>query len=101
MITLDDYVIDTLLPDLVAHDRRPATFLVYLWMAAAAQRHKNAPVTISYSNLAEAIGISKSSAQAAVSWLVRRKLLSVSKQTVTATPRYTVHSPWREGHRRG
>jgi hypothetical protein len=36
-----------------------------------------------------------SSAQAAVSWLIRRKLLVASKKTVTATPSYKVLSPWR------
>ena len=34
MATLDDYVIDVLLRDLVGHDRRPVSFLVYLWLAA-------------------------------------------------------------------
>jgi hypothetical protein len=36
-----------------------------------------------------------------VSWLVRRKLLAASKENATATPRYTVLSPWRDGARRG
>ena len=31
---IDDYVTDTLLRDLVGHDRRPVSFLVYLWLAA-------------------------------------------------------------------
>ena len=35
-----------------------------------------------------------------VSWLVRRKLLAVSKRTVTATPCYTVLSPWRDHAKR-
>jgi hypothetical protein len=29
-VEVDAYVIDTLLPDLVGHDRRPSAFLVYL-----------------------------------------------------------------------
>jgi hypothetical protein len=97
MISLDDYVVDVLMRDLVGHDRRPVGFLVYLWLAA--EQRKKAPVQISYQDLAENIGVSKSSAQAAVGWLVRRKLLAVSKQTVTATPRYIVLTPWRD--RRG
>ena len=32
--------------------------------------------------------------QSAVSWLIRRKLLAVSKESVAETPRYTVLSPW-------
>jgi len=51
---------------------------------------------VSYQELAESIGISKSSAQAAVSWLVRRKLLAVGKENATAIPRYTVRRPWRD-----
>ena len=29
---LDPYVVDTLMPDLVGHDRRPSAFLVYLYL---------------------------------------------------------------------
>jgi hypothetical protein len=100
MLALDDYVTDVLMRDLVGHDRRPVSFLVYLWLAAE-QRRRNAAVPISYRELAECIGVSKSSVQAAVSWLVRRKLLTASKENATATPRYTVLSPWRDGARRG
>jgi hypothetical protein len=104
MFKLDPYLTDVLLRDLVGHDRRPASFLVYIWFTAeqqkyaqqkyAQQRHTSA-VTISYQELAESIGISKSSAQSAVAWLVRRKLLAVTKTTVTATPTYKVLTPWR------
>jgi hypothetical protein len=92
---LDDYVTDVLMRDLVGHDRRPVSFLVYLWLAAAAQRQKAAPVQVSYQELAESIGVSKSSVQAAVGWLVRRKLLASSKQSATATPCYAVLAPWK------
>lgn len=94
MITIDNYVSDVLLRDLVGHDRRPVSFLVYLWMTAEEQKRKGA-VQISYRELAESIGVSKSSVQAAVAWLVRRKLLAVAKARVTATPRYAVLRPWK------
>ena len=101
MSAFDDYVTDVLMRDLVGHDRRPVSFLVYLWLAAE-QRRRNGMVQVSYQELAECVGVSKSSAQAAVSWLVRRKLLAVNKESVTATPRYTVLSPWRNvAHRIG
>ena len=90
---LDSYVTDVLMRDLVGHDRRPASFLVYLWLAAEQQRRGSA-VDISYQELAESIGISKSSAQSAVGWLLRRRLLAVTKANVTATPSYRVQSPW-------
>jgi hypothetical protein len=94
MYKLDPYITDILLRDLVGHDRRPASFLVYIWLIAEQQRSA-APVSISYQGLAESIGISKSSAQSAVAWLVRRKLLAVTKTTVTATPEYKALTPWR------
>jgi hypothetical protein len=94
MATIDDYVTDVLMRDLVGHDKRPASFLVYLWLSAEHERRGEA-VQISYRELAEAIGVSKTSAQTAVTWLVRRKLLSVKKTSVTATPCYTVERPWR------
>jgi hypothetical protein len=96
MISLDDYVIDVLLRDLVGHDRRPVCFLVYVWLAAESGR-RGGVVEISYRELAESIGVSKSSVQGAVSWLVRRKLVAVRKTSVTATPCYSVLSPWRKG----
>ena len=94
MISLDDYVVDTLMRDLVGHDRHPVAFFVYLWLTAEQQGRRGA-VEISYRELAECIGVSKSSAQSAVSRLLRRKLLASSKATVTAKPRYTVLTPWK------
>ena len=93
MISLDDYVIDVLMRDLIGHDRRPVAFLVYLWLAAE-QKRRGAPVKISYQDLAESMGVSKSSVQAGIAWLVRRKLLTASKQNATATPVYSVLTPW-------
>jgi hypothetical protein len=98
MPSFDDYVIEVLMRDLVGHDRKPTSFLLYLWLAAE-QARRNKPVQISYVEMAESVGISKSSAQAAVSWLVRRKLLSVDKDNVTATPCYTVLQPWKTSSR--
>jgi protein-disulfide isomerase-like protein with CxxC motif len=115
MYELDPYLTDILLRDLVGHDRRPAAFLVYLWLTAEQQKHaqqkksaqqkyaqqgRASAVSISYQDLAESIGISKSSAQSAVAWLIRRKLLASTKATVTATPEYKVLTPWQREHRR-
>jgi hypothetical protein len=97
MLTLDDYVVNVLMRDLVGHDRRPASFLVYLWLAAEQQRQQGQAVTISYQQLAESVGISKSSAQAAAGWLARRKLIAVTKPSFTATPSYAVQRPWAPG----
>jgi len=96
---IDDYVTDVLLRDLVGHDRRPVSFFIYIWLAAQQSRRNGEAVQISYSDIAENTGVSKSSVQSAVSWLVRRKLVAVSKDNVTATPRYVVLSPWRDQRR--
>ena len=105
MISLDDYVIDVLMRDLVGHDRRVVSFLVYLWFTGeqGKEQRKGNVVEASYRQIAECIGVSKSSAQAAVAWLVKRKLLASTKKTVTATPCYKVLAPWRdyEGRSRG
>jgi hypothetical protein len=100
MPVLDDYVTDILMRDLVGHDRKPVSFLVYLWLAAE-ERRRNSVVQISYQELAESIGVSKSSAQSAVRWLIRRKLLAASKENANVnTALHSAeavegHSAWR------
>jgi hypothetical protein len=99
VIPIDDYVTDVLMRDLVGHDRRPVSFLVYLWLAAG-QARTGQPMQVSFQELAESVGVSKSAAQAAVRWLIRRKLLAASKANATAIPSYTVMSPWKDAARR-
>jgi len=99
MTTFDDYVTDVLMRDLVGHDRKPVSFLVYLWLTAEQARSRT-QVSASYQHVAESVGISKSSAQSAIQWLLKRKLLSVERESVTATPAYTVRTPWRETEKR-
>jgi len=95
MPQIDEYVTDVLMRDLVGHDRKPVAFLVYLWLGAESQR-RSSEVRVSYQEVAESVGISKSSAQSAIKWLLRRKLVSVEKDTVTATPVYKVCTPGRK-----
>jgi hypothetical protein len=99
MPAIDSYVTDVLMRDLVGHDHRPVSFLVYLWLVVE-QQTVGEPVQVSYQELAESIGVSKSAAQSAVSWLLRRRLLAASKANATATPRYTVLCPWSDPARR-
>jgi len=93
-IKLDDYIVDTLLRDLTGHDHKPAAFLVYLWLTGEQVRRKGS-VAISYQELAENTGLSRSSTQSSVRWLLGRKLLTVTKANATAVPCYTVEFPWR------
>ena len=95
MVSVDDYIVDVLMRDLVAHDRRPVAFFAYLWLVKEQQQQHGRPVRVSYRDMAESIGVSKSSAQTAISWLVRRRLLAVTKENSTAIPCYTVLRPWK------
>ena len=91
---VDAYVVETLMPDLVLHDRQPSAFLVYLylWYRSAG---RGAGVRVSHQDMVNATGLSKSSVQGAVRTLVRRRLLRASRDGVTAVPAYTVMRPWR------
>jgi len=91
---LDDYVVETLLPDLVGHDRSPSSFIVYvkLWHAAGGAGRR---IPASLSTLAADTGLSKSSVQAALRRLKKRNFLSSSRSSATAVPVYTVLAPWR------
>ncbi|MEO8897058.1 MAG: helix-turn-helix domain-containing protein [Rhizomicrobium sp.] len=91
---LDDYIVETLLPDLVGHDRAPSAFLVFLklWhMAGGPGRGVHA----SLSTLAVETGLSKSSVQAALRHLRRRSCITSGRGSPTAVPVHTVHAPWR------
>lgn len=98
MLSFEEYVVEVLMRDLVGHDRKPVCFLVYLWLAAEEQK-RGRSVQISYQDLAESVGVSKSSAQSAVAWLARRKLLEMTKETATATPTYKALTPWKRDAR--
>lgn len=93
-LSLDLYIHSTLMRDLVGHDHSPAAFLLYLWIALEQQR-QGSPVQASYAQLAEETGLSRSTAQAGIAWLLARELLSVQRASITATPVYTALTPWR------
>lgn len=94
-IAIDVYVLDTLMRDLVGHDRRPSAFLVYLYLWRATHGHGGAGAQIALLDIAQDIGLSKRSVQEALSWLSKRKLVTVARQSITAVPVYTVLRPWR------
>ena len=78
--TLDAYVLDALMRDLVGHDHRASAFLVYLAGTAASQE---ATTRISHAQLSERTGLSKRSVQDAVLHLVDRNLLRVTSRGAT------------------
>jgi hypothetical protein len=93
-VTLDSYVLDTLMPDLVGHDRHPAAFVVYLALWHRTHDARNREVAMSLRELTEATGLSKRAVQVAVRRLARRKLLTVERAGVTSIPVYGVSRPW-------
>jgi Helix-turn-helix domain len=92
-LSLDRYVVETLLPDLVAHDRRPSAFLVYLVICAA----PGGRIALSHSALAERVGVSRRAAQSAVAHLARRGLVEIRRRGPTETSEYRALAPWTRG----
>jgi hypothetical protein len=91
-IPLDDYIIDTLMPDLVGHDRQPAAFLVFLFLWR--NTLGRARTGMSLRQIAEGTGLSKRSVQSGLSRLAKRSLISVRRESITAIPEYSVHRTW-------
>lgn len=94
-IEIDSYVIDVLMRDLVGHDRTPAAFVVYLYLAARTEREMTHGIAASLGKIAAATGLSKTAVQGAVAHLKRRELIAVSKQSETSTPVYSLKRHWR------
>ncbi|HEY2035134.1 MAG TPA: helix-turn-helix domain-containing protein [Rhizomicrobium sp.] len=91
---LDAYVVETLMPDLIGHDRAPSAFIVYvkLWHDAGGPGRR---FEVSLSTLAVETGLSKSSVQAALRRLRKRGYLATKRTSPTAIPVHTVQAPWR------
>ena len=94
-ISFDPYVLASLMPDLVGHDRSPSAYLLYLalWRLAGAPAAWS--VAASLQRLSSETGMSKTAVQRAVIHLRRRRLISTTRENATAAPRYTVLTPWR------
>ncbi len=95
-LAFDPYAIDILMRDLVGHDRAPSAFLVYLCLAAKAQRRRGGPVEASLQMIADATGLSKSSVSTALAHLRRRRLIETARSGATAIPRHKILMPWRQ-----
>src|SRR5262245_17079034 len=90
----DAYLVETLMPDLVGHDRQPSAFLVYLYLAHQAGRARARSVTASLHTIATDTGLSKSAVQRGLRTLAHRRLVRVEKASRTAVPAYVVLRPW-------
>ena len=89
---LDRYVLDTLMRDLVGHDRRASAFLIYLCLTAADQAGR---ATLSHAQLAERTGLSRRAVQDGVAHLQRRALVTSKRAGTTEIATYQPQMPWR------
>jgi hypothetical protein len=91
-LTLDTHILDGLMADLVGHDRRPSSFVLYLALTRLCARSGSASKSLQ--DLATASGLSKTAVQRAVRHLAQRKLLQVTRGGAVDIPRYRVLKPW-------
>src|SRR4030095_13805756 len=93
-IEVDEYVLDTLMADLVGHDRQPSAFLVYLYLWRHTRGVGEATAQVSLFDVSMGTGLSKRSVQEELQWLSKVRLLSVQRAGITAVPVYTIKRPW-------
>lgn len=93
-ISVDEYVIDVLLPDLTGHDHAPTAFLVYIVLWTALYRAEQKRIALSLQNLSQGTGLSKSGVQSAIQLLKRRGLIKVFRSRPTAIPEYELVRHW-------
>lgn len=94
-VEVDAYVFDTLMRDLIGHDRAASAFVVYLHLWRTSLGVGEPSVRASLRDIAEATGLSKRGIQEALSILSRRQLVGIARQSITDVPVYTVKRPWK------
>jgi hypothetical protein len=94
-VAIDEYILESLMRDLVGHDRQPSAFLVYLFLWHETHGKKKQTVQLALIDIAENVGLSKRGVQDALGHLAKRKLIAVERESITAVPVYTVLRPWR------
>src|SRR5262249_60489072 len=85
-IGVDQYVFDTLMPDLVGHDHSPSAFLVYLFLWSQLFRTEEKRIAVSLQQMAEGTGLSKSAVQAGMRNLQRRNLVAGTRRSRARHP---------------
>jgi hypothetical protein len=93
-LQVDSYVLDTLMADLVGHDRQPSAFLVYLFLWNQTHGKGEDTAQVSLLDISTGTGLSKRSVQEALRLLSKRRLLSIQREGITAIPVYRVLRPW-------
>ena len=99
-VGIDVYLVESLLPDLVGHDRQPSAFIVYLYLWWRSGGRPGRATTVSLQQIAADTGLSKSAVQQALRTLKRRRLVAADRERSTSVPEYRVQAPWRRkpGH---
>src|SRR5690348_11598192 len=82
----DASVIDTLMHDLVGHDRSPSAFIVYLLLWRRSLGMDQPAAQTSLREIAEGTGLSKRGVQEALRVLAKRRLVSIARRTITDIP---------------
>ena len=93
-VRIDRYVIETLMRDLVGHDRQTSAYLVYLFLWCETHGRTHATAQMALIEIADGVGLSKRGVQHALGHLGKRKLIAVQREGITAVPVYTVLRPW-------
>jgi len=96
ILRLDLYVVETLMADLVGHDKKPSSFVVYLYLWSRCSVMRSRKAQASHQQIADNTGLSKSAVQLSIRHLLRRCLLKSELPFPTATPSYSVLRPWRQ-----
>ena len=93
-LNVDAYVLDSLMPDLVGHDRKASAFVVYLFLWRKTRGGARSAV-LSHRMVADGTGLAKRSAQAALERLVARELIQIRRAGPTAAATVTLSCHWR------
>jgi hypothetical protein len=94
-LRFDSYVVRSLMPDLVGHDKKPSAFIVYLYVWSRLTVERSKKTQASHQTIADDTGLSKSAVQASIRHLLRRRLIRSESASKTATPVYSILRPWR------
>ena len=98
-VTLDSYIIDPLMRDLVGHERKPTAYVIflYLWVQTGGARTRG--LTASLQEIADDTSLSKTAVQTGIKLLKRRRLVRSERDSPTSKPTYFVMRPWRRAAR--
>ena len=100
-IAFDAYVLDSLLTDLIGHDRRMSSYVIYLHLYRHAAESSGWTVHLSHQAIANATGLSRSAVQSALAHLQKRQLIATTRAHPTAVPMHKVLRPWRRIAKKG